>query len=147
MLLNKNTLGLQQRVLIETEENTLRAYTSQLRRVRHTPAIFTLLFECVSCPSAFPPQVLLVLMAWLGTAGPAREDLRGHQERPVTPGRQDPQVSQGTVRQPCAWLHQRTLPQGYRRRERLKDPVFKSAQFPSAALKTRNRKEEGAHSS
>lgn len=103
------------------------AYTCQFH--------LSLSFEYVMCSPVFPPQVLQVSMAWLGMAGTAREDLRGHQERPVTPGRQDLQVSRDIVRQPCAWLHQRTLPQGYRRQEQLKDPIFRSIRFPSATLK------------
>lgn len=74
-----------------------------------------------------PPQVLLVLMVWLGKVGLVREGLRDQLERQVTPVRRVRQVSRATVRQRCVWLHQRTPPRDYRRPERSKDPVFKSS--------------------
>lgn len=155
MLLNKNTLGLRQHMLIETKKNRRScAYKSAQERLARTrtrahtptPVIFISAQACKDlCLS--PPQVPLVSMVWLGTAGPAREDLRGHRERPATPGRRDLRVSWGIVRQPCAWLHRRTHPRGYRRREQLKDPIFRSTKFHSSAVKSRNKKGEGDHSS
>lgn len=145
MLLNKNTLGLRQHMLIETKNNSRScAYKSAQERVAHThtPVIFISAQACKDlCLS--PPQVPLVSMVWLGTAGPAREDLRGHRERPATPGRRDLRVSWGIVRQPCAWLHRRTHPRGYRRQEQLKDPIFRSTKFHSSALKSKNKKRRG----
>lgn len=148
MLLNKNTVGLRQYMLIETEENRRScAYKSAQECLAHTcnfhlsPSVQRSLLGLLFEPPAFPPQVPLVSMARLGTAGPAREDLRGHWERPATPGRQDLQASRGIVRQPCAWLHQHTHPQGYRRQEQLKDPIFRSVKFHLSALKSRNRRE------
>lgn len=55
----------------------------------------------------------------------AREDLRDPPERPVTPVRQGRQASQAFARRPCVSLRQRTPPRDYRRREELKDPMFR----------------------
>lgn len=148
MLLNKNTLGLRQHMLMETKENRRPcAYKSAQERVAHTHTCNFHLSPSVQRSLPSPPQGPLVSMVWLGTAGPAREDLRGHRERLATPGRRDQRVSWGIARQPCAWLHRRTHPQGYRRQEQLKDPIFRSTNFHSSALKSRNKKGEGDPSS
>lgn len=65
-----------------------------------------------------------------------REDLREKLERLVAPVRQDTQVSQGSARQQCVWLHPRTPRQDYRRRERSKDPVFRDSTLTSSVQNT-----------
>lgn len=87
------------------------------------------------------PQVLLVLTVWLGTAGLVKEDLRVRPERPGTPERRALQVSQAFVRRQCVWLRQRTPPRDYRRREQLKDPMFRELSLHQQ-LTTPRREEE-----
>lgn len=60
-------------------------------------------------------QVLLVSMAWLGTADPAIEDPRARPERPVSRVRRVLQVSQGSARRRCVWPRRPTPPRDYRR--------------------------------
>lgn len=87
------------------------------------------------------PQVLLVLTVWLGMAGLVKEDLRVQPERPGTPERRVLKVSQAFARRQCVWLHQRTPPQDYRRREQLKDPMFRELSLQQQ-LTTPRREEE-----
>lgn len=69
-------------------------------------------------------KVLLVSTAWLGTADPAREDLRARPERPVSRVRRALQVSQGSARRRCVWPHRPTPPQDYRRLGGSKDKGY-----------------------
>lgn len=70
-------------------------------------------------------QVLLALMVWLETAGPAREDLREQLVSRVTLVRQGPRVFPGTAKRQCVWRHQRTPHRDYKRRGQSKDPIFR----------------------
>lgn len=108
-------MGMQRHALIET--------------VKNAPPVFD--FKLSS------RQVLLALTAWLGTAGLVKEDLKVPLERPVIPVRRARQASRAIARRRCVWPPRHTPPRGYRKRERLKDPMSRE---PSHDTRRRERR-------
>jgi len=88
-------------------------------------------------------QVLLVSMAWLGTADPAIEDPRARPERPVSRVRRVPQVSQGSARRRCVWPRRPTPPRDYRRPGGSKDKGEDRPFIPPTPEDKRERERNG----